>query len=299
MKTSAKSGKPKKGQRSFWEIQKLRYLSQIGFAAFVGVVVWQRWAATLGGGGGGGAPTGEALCPLGGFESLFSVFTTGQFIPHTHLSNLVLFVSLAITAVVAKGFFCGWICPLGSIQQTVTAIRRWLGRHIGPLGEATRRMAASSVAWIVADRWLRYAKYAVLAWIVGGTIVYGEMVFRNVDPWVALVTITAPATIGGLVMLGLTVAAAVFIDRPLCRYLCPLGAIVGLLGKLAPIKVQREDQFCTGCGACGRACPLDIPVQTQSRVGAIDCNMCLQCTGACPEKGALEVRCILPVRKTP
>jgi polyferredoxin len=289
--------KNRKRVSPFWNIQKLRYLSQLGFAVLVGVVVWQRWAATLGGGGAKGAPTGEALCPLGGFETLFSVFSTGQFISHTHLSNLVLFVVIVITAVIAKGFFCGWVCPLGSIQQAITGFRRWLGRRLKPLGAATRRMAPSARGWIVADRWLRYAKYGVLIWLIGGTIAFGEMVFRTIDPWVALVTLTEPASIGGLVMLGLTVVAAIFIDRPWCRYLCPLGAIIGLLGKIAPIKVQREAQSCTGCGLCGRACPMDIPVNVQSRVGAIDCNMCLNCTGACPEKGALEVHCVLPVRK--
>jgi polyferredoxin len=295
--TNTEAAKNPKRRPSFWNIQKLRYLSQLGFAALVGVVVWQRWAATVGGGGARGAPTGEALCPLGGFETLFSVFSTGQFISHTHLSNLVLFVVIVITTVVAKGFFCGWVCPLGSIQQAVTGFRRRLGRRIRPLGDAARRLSQSTRGWKIADRWLRYAKYGVLAWLIWGTIAYGEMVFRNFDPWVALVTLTEPASIGGLVMLGITVVAAVFVDRPWCRYLCPLGAILGLLGKVAPIKVQREAESCTGCGACGRACPMDIPVNTQSRVWAIDCNMCLRCTGACPEKGALELRCILPARK--
>ena len=185
-------------------------------------------------------------------------------------------------------------CPLGSVQQAITGARRWLQKRIGAFDRFAAWLSRMTKPAAFLDRWLRYAKYLVLAWIVWGTITYGTMVFRDVDPWAALLNIVeSQAGIGFWVLIA-TLVASLFGDRPWCRYLCPLGAITGGIGKLSLIKVQREAAACIGCNRCTRKCPMDLPVHAKSRVAAVECNMCLSCIDVCPAKRALELRFNLP-----
>jgi polyferredoxin len=281
------------GARKIWDIQHVRYLVQFGFVAFIGFLIYNQQVL---GESAGASP--EAYCPMGGFESLYNYITSGgKFIAHTHLSNLVLFVALIVSAVFTKSFFCGWICPFGAVQQAITAARRWLQSKIAVLERFAGWVSAKTRPLAFLDRWLRYAKYLVLAWIIWGTITLGVMVFRDVDPWAALLNIFEPGKgIGFWVLIGV-LAAAVIGDRVWCRYLCPLSPIIGWVGKISPIKVQRESDKCIGCMRCTRKCPMDIPVHEQSRVSSIECNMCLTCVDTCPAEGALELRFSLPFTK--
>lgn len=273
--------------------QPTRYVVQFGFAAFIGWIFINHAISDASGPLAPAAP--ESYCPLGGFESLYKYLTSGgQFVAHVHLSNMVLAISVVATAVVAKGFFCGWVCPLGAIQQLLTGIRRWLQRRWRPLNSFARWLGVRSRPLAFLDRWLRWGKYLVLIWIIWGTAYYGVMVFRDVDPWAALLNVLEEGKGLGFVVLIATLVAALVGDRVFCRYACPLGAIVGIFGKISLIKVQREASACIGCGLCSKKCPMNIPVDEKSRVAASECNLCLNCVDACPVPGALELRAVIP-----
>jgi len=273
-------------------MQNMRYLSQLGFLIFMGVIVYLKNLY----GSGNQAVSPESYCPLGGFETLyFSLINGGNFIENVRLSNMVLFIAILVTSIIAGGFFCGWVCPLGAIQQTVTGTRRWLQKRVRHFSTFAVWLNRKSKSLAFMDRWLKYAKYLVLAWIIWGTVTAGIMVFRNFDPWSGIINIWETGiTIGFWVFIG-TVVAAVIGDRVWCRYLCPLGAIIGLVGKIGLIRVQREAKTCTGCQLCSRKCPMNIKVHAQTRVTATECNMCLKCVDVCPSPSALEARLGLPV----
>ena len=74
-----------------------------------------------------------------------------------------------------------------------------------------------------------------------------------------------------------------------CRYLCPYGALLGLLSAAAPVSVRRDAGACVNCGACARACPNRVPVNVKSRVNSPECMTCYSCVRACPKPGALRV----------
>jgi polyferredoxin len=284
------------GARKFWDIQHFRYLSQLGVVIFIAVIFTfkQIYGET-------NSASPEAFCPMGGFETLYySIITGGKFIQHTHLSNMVLFVNLMISVVAAGGIFCGWICPLGTIQQVVTGFRRWLQKRISPLDRFAKWVSAKTKPLAVIDPWLRYAKYLVLIWIIWGTITAGIMVFRDVDPWAGILNIIEVGVTVGFWIFVATAVVALIGNRVWCRYLCPLGAINGLVGKIGLIRVQREAESCIGCKLCTRNCPMNIPVHEKSRVISSECNMCLKCVDVCPAKGALETKLSLPIPlKTP
>jgi polyferredoxin len=239
--------------------------------------------------------TPEALCPFGGIETLWTWMTTGAYVPHVHPANVVLGVAVLLTAFLARGAFCGWLCPLGFLQDLVAGMSATLQARVPGLKRAIRALKTRAGGLARLDRPLRVLKYAVLAWAVGGTAVFGVMVFRDVDPWNALLDLGRASAGFGLVVLVVLVVASLFVERPWCRYACPLGAVNGLAARFSPVHLERIEAACTSCGQCTKACPMGIAVATATRITSVDCTGCLECVEACPRAGALELRAGLPV----
>jgi polyferredoxin len=208
-------------------------------------------------------------------EAFLTFLTTGQMVSRLHLSTTLTFVALAVLTLAAGSGFCGWLCPLGSLQE-------WVGK----LGQRLfgRRFALPDKI----DRPLQYARYAMLAWVVLATAAYSTLVFREYDPYIALAHVTAFEFTTGTVVLGLTLVASLFVERPWCRYLCPLGGFVGLTSKIGFLRIRREPTLCTNCAACNKVCPMKIDV-AGAKTMPTTCNSCLNCVAACPRAGALTL----------
>jgi polyferredoxin len=295
------------GLARLWHIQTLRTLAQAGFALFILYTLIIH--AIVGESGSLITASPEAYCPLGGIETLYTYLNSGgTFISHTHLSNLVLFGAVLLLAVAARGAFCGWVCPFGTLQEWLYAASTWLQRHIRPLGRGVKALKAWAGAQSVRrfdqrgaptliqriDHWLRALKYVVLAWILLGAAGYGFLVFRDYDPWAALITITELELTGGLIVLAVVLVAALFVERPWCRYACPLGAVIGIASKASPLHIQRNGPACAGCALCNTACPVGIPVDTRTDITDASCIMCLRCVDACPKPGGLDLTLTIP-----
>jgi polyferredoxin len=233
----------------------------------------------------------EAFCPFGGLETLYKYFAEGgTFVSHTHLSNVVVLIAVAVTAVFLRSAFCGWVCPLGYIQDLVSSLSRFLQKRNSGMRRAIATLKSRAGRLAVLDRYLRILKYLILVWAVAGSAYFGYMVFRDYDPWATLLNLAEFSFTPGVIVLLVLLIASFFIERPWCRYACPLGAASGLLGKLSPIYLKREADACKVCQVCTKACPMGLPVHSATTIKSADCMTCLECVGACPRKGALEVR---------
>jgi polyferredoxin len=206
----------------------------------------------------------------------------------------VLGAAILITALLLRSAFCGWICPFGLLQDLVSNLRNVLKKRLPGLRRGFARVGKFPV-WAFLDRYLRFAKYLVLAWAIGGAAFFGTMVFRDVDPWSALLNLAEFSITPGVIVLGLTLVASFFVDRPWCRYACPLGAASGLLGMLSPFHLRREETACTSCKLCSRSCPMGLKVHEIKSVHHSDCIGCLECVDACPRSGAMEIQLDLPL----
>ena len=88
---------------------------------------------------------------------------------------------------------------------------------------------------------------------------------------------------------------SVFIYRPFCKWICPLGAFYALLNKVSLVGMRVDESRCISCGKCARACKMDVDVtKTPDHSECIRCGMCVD---ACPT-GAVHFRCGLGAGKT-
>ncbi|MCX6054760.1 MAG: 4Fe-4S binding protein [Chloroflexi bacterium] len=284
----------KRGIRAFLTHQTLRRISQIGVASFITYLIIRN--AIVGENSGVVTTSPEAYCPFGGLETLYKYITTGtSFISHTHLSNVVVLIAVLIVALLFRSAFCGWLCPLGFLQDLVSKFSGFLQKRIPIIRRGISSLKKKGARLAVLDRYLRYLKYLVLGWAVGGAAVFGFMVFKEFDPWSALISIAEFSFTPGLIVLIITLVASFFIERPWCRYACPLGAASGLLGKLSPTYLKRDADVCTSCKICTKTCPMGLKIHDVNKIKSVDCVTCLECVDACPVNGALEIKIGFPV----
>jgi len=229
----------------------------------------------------GWRPAGvDAFCPFGGVESLITVLATGRFLERIALSSFILLLSTVITAIVFRRSFCGYLCPLGTLQELFGR----LGKKI--LGK--RYSITSSV-----DRYARFGKYIVFILVVVFSVVLGELVFRPYDPWVAYQHLTSDelfsSLLAGFIVLILALIGSFFFDRVFCKYLCPLGGFLGILAKVGYFRIRRNEKTCIDCKACTKVCPVNIPVAESQEVTSAECISCNLCVNACPVENTLTV----------
>jgi polyferredoxin len=284
----------RRGWAALWTHHAFRRLTQLGVLLFITFIAVRH--ALVGEAGAAITASWEAYCPMGGLESLYRFITSGgKTIQHTHLSNMVLLVAALLVALAARNAFCGWLCPFGFIQDMVSSFSAFVQKRVRPVRRAVKALKTRGARLAVLDRYLRFLKYGVLAWAVIGAAVYGFMVFRDVDPWAALWGLLELSLTAGTIVLAVVLIASLFVERPWCRYACPLGAATGLVGKLSPFYLKREASACTACAICTKACPVGLPVHTATTIRHADCMTCLECVGECPREGALELKLGVPV----
>jgi polyferredoxin len=73
-----------------------------------------------------------------------------------------------------------------------------------------------------------------------------------------------------------------------CRYLCPYGALMGLLSMFSPVKIRRDTAACIDCAKCAKACPSALPVDKLVTIQSAECTACMSCVAACPATDALQ-----------
>ncbi len=94
----------------------------------------------------------------------------------------------------------------------------------------------------------------------------------------------------GTIILFAALLGSVFIDRPFCRYLCPLGALLGAISKVGAARVVRNEETCRHCQRCDQVCPVDIKVESMLQVRTTECLSCGECIAVCPVPQTLEFK---------
>ena len=231
----------------------------------------------------------DAFCPFGGVETFWVYLTTGQTLLTTNLLSIAILISVLGLSLLVGRAFCGWMCPIGTLQDMLT---RWTRRLSGGK-KNPRRGIKSKTRYPVqvpqkVDHWLRYLKYLVLL----GVLIASTM---TVYPplWVfcparALFSfhLTTPLLWSVLITFVIT---SMLVQRFWCKYLCPLGALLAVSNKIAPLRIIIDQDRCTSCYRCDADCPVDIaPIPENMR--SLECVQCLECLETCTRPDAIDLR---------
>jgi polyferredoxin len=223
----------------------------------------------------------DALCPFGGIETLWSMVVSAQLIQRIAVSSVILMGIVLVTAVVFRRSFCGYICPLGALQE-----------FFGKIGLAIFRGKRPSMPAVI-DKPARYLKYVVLVVFVVWTWQAASLMIRPYDPWVAWMHLTSPELLTefsvGAIILGISLVGSIVYDRFFCKYLCPMGGFLGAISRLSVFKVRRNESTCIDCKKCDHVCPVNVTVSTVPVVNDPECIDCGECVNVCPVKDTLEV----------
>ncbi|MCS6192774.1 4Fe-4S binding protein [Shewanella baltica] len=228
----------------------------------------------------------DAFLPIAGGIELKAIVSLNLW-DQTHPAAAVMLAAVLLTGLLCKRAFCGWACPLGLAGEYLYAFRkRFIKSEITP------------PAWL--DWPLRMLKYLLLlglCYIVIGMPAqsipnYLDGNYHKIaDLKMALFFLT-PSLIT-LLVFALILALAAWRRQGFCRYLCPYGAMLGILSFASPLKIRRDSQHCLieakgmKCDKCTRACPANIIVHTKTTVRSDECQACMRCVAACPKSAAL------------
>ena len=266
----------------------------------------------------------EALCPLGGLEALATYGVRGSLPCSMSSLQVMMGIALAAAVILFSKLFCGYLCPVGTLQDLLLKLRNKL-----------KIKAVSIRNGSVADKILRIFKYVLVFWIFYMTATASELFCKNLDPYYAIATgFKGEITLWmSVVTVSLLILGGFVIDMFWCKYLCPLGAISNslkfwawilgisvlwwglgkaglaipwtwLLGalclagylleilcrqpRLALLHIIKDDDKCTGCGLCNKTCPYHIDIAAaKGKVTCVDCTLCGECVGSC-NFGALQ-----------
>ncbi len=226
-------------------------------------------------------PAAVGSCPLGAIQNALA--SAG------HRAGWYVLGIVLLFGVILGRTICGWLCPLGLIQELL---------HRIPTPKLRKNRVTRALSWL---------KYVILAvFVVAVPLWYGlcwgiplPAFCKYICPAGtfegAMGHLANPANASYYRMLGVLFTrkfvimlvaglACVFCYRSFCRFICPLGAIYGLFNRFNVIGVEVDANRCSGCGACVRHCDMDV-----RRVGDHECIQCGRCMEYCG-RGAISIR---------
>ena len=226
-------------------------------------------------------PGSLGSCPIG---SLQAVLASRDYRFSFYIVGFLLMVGA-----LAGRLVCGWLCPFGLVQDLLYKIP-----------------GVKKLRHVPGDRWLKYLKYFILvSFVLVLPLTVLDIVGQG-QPWFCKYICPSGTLFGGVPLVAanpllrgalgwlftwkmgiliVLLALSMVIYRPFCRYLCPLGAIYGLFNGVALYRFQVDEHKCVSCGACQRACKLDIPAHKTPN--SPECIRCGDCKRSCPQ-GAIR-----------
>ena len=266
--------------------QRLRLGVQLAFLAlniWVGVqfYFWVRWAERGGRTLPVERPPGvEGWLPIAGLMQLKYVLVTHQW-PSIHPAGLFLFSAFLLMSFLLRKAFCGWLCPVGTFSE-----------YLWKLGRYTFRRNFALPRWL--DIPLRGMKYLLLGFFAYAVVTMSAAGIADFlsGPYGLIVDVRMLnffRFLGGtaaFVVLSLIVAS-ILVRNFWCRYLCPYGALLGLVSMASPLRITRKESACIDCAKCAKACPSALPVDKLVQIRSAECTACLECVAVCPANDAL------------
>ncbi len=289
-------------RRVLWRLREdSQFLRTTVQAAFALLCIWigvefylfVRWGMSGGSEALASRPPGaEGFLPISALISLKYFLLTG-IVNGIHPSGLFILLAIIAVSLLLKKAFCSWICPIGTLSESL-----WM------LGRKLVRRNLTLPRWL--DYPLRSLKYILMGFFVWSvsTMDVRELANFIYSPYNRVADVKMYlffADIGGEAIWTIIILMllSVFIKNFWCRVLCPYGALLGIVSWLSPLKITRTTSTCIDCALCTKSCPAGINVHRAARVWSDECMSCLACVEACPVKNTLAMKAGVRSRPVP
>ena len=211
------------------------------------------------------------------FHSLLFQWTWSLFLSDPFIFVFWIFIIVTVF-LFGRGLFCGWMCPFGSLQEALYKVARAVG-----LGRFQFKLPQ---VWHDRLKWVKYAVFFGLLAVSMFSMTLAE-VLTEVEPFKTtfLVGVMNRAWPYGLFVAAI-LGLSLFIERPYCKYICPLGAALAMPSTFRWFGLKRK-QDCNSCKACAVGCGAQA-IDVDGRIDHRECLHCLDCmvlytdTSGCP-----------------
>jgi len=221
-------------------------------------------------------PGARGACPIGSLQAVLS--------GRKHNMSYYVFGLIILFGVLFGRLVCGFLCPFGFIQDMLYKI-------------PTPKLKVHKKV----DKPLRYLKYVIaIVFVIALPILLIDE-FGLSSPYFCKWICPAGTLEGGIpliikneslrqilgalfnwkvALLVITILSSIFIYRPFCKYICPLGAFYSLFNKLSFYQMHVDKDKCINCGACIRQCKMNVEVT--KNINSLECIRCGECKTVCP-----------------
>ncbi len=200
------------------------------------------------------------------FHSLLFQWQWELFLSDPFIFIFWLFIIVTVF-VWGRGLFCGWLCPFGSLTELIYKLARALG--LKRLQKVPPKQLHDRLKWT--KYWIFFALLAVSMYDMGLAEKLAEVEPFKTTFLVGLFNRSWPYTLFAASLLGLSI----FVERPFCKYLCPLGAALAMPTTFRWFGLRRK-QECDSCKACAKGCG-SLAIDRDGRIDQRECLLCMDC----------------------
>jgi hypothetical protein len=168
-----------------------------------------------------------------------------------------------------RGLFCGWLCPYGALAELAYKVAGAIGLK--------RFQFHLPIRWHNKLKWSKYAIFVALVAVSFYSIGSAQKL-AEVEPFKSTFLVGGfwnrawPFVLYWVALFGVSL----FIERPFCKYLCPLGAGLAIPTTFRAVPLKRKAECGNPCQACAKGCSA-LAINKAGRIDQRECLLCLEC----------------------
>ena len=198
--------------------------------------------------------------PICALTKSFLRYQIRGFIPP---AMIIMAVAMMLSTVIGNKVFCGWICPLGCLQEVIFKLSNIIKKIKFPFLITNSIRFSFLVIFLIFVFSFRVNIYNLFNPF--------ELFHWHLDGYI-------------IIVIAIVILASLFYYRPFCQFLCPAGFISWIFEHTSLFKIHKNEEKCTHCNKCIKESPCNaIDSIIQDHKITPDCFACGKCIESCPE----------------